>query len=41
MSTLHETYPDVFIKNKYLKWYEQLTSNPATTGVVEKASHCS
>ena len=36
MSTLHETYPDVFIKNKYLKWYEQLTSNPATTGVVEK-----
>lgn len=36
MSTLYETYPDVFINNKYLKWYEELTSNPVTTGVVEK-----
>ena len=36
MSTLYKTYPDVFINNKYLKWYEQLTSKSPTSGVVEK-----
>lgn len=35
MSTLYELYPNVFINNKYLKWYEELTSKNAT-GIVEK-----
>ena len=35
MSTLYELYPDVFVNNKYLKWYEELTSKNAT-GIVEK-----
>lgn len=36
MSTLLEKYPNVFINNKYLHWYEKLTSTSAQNGYVEK-----
>lgn len=36
MSILLTTYPDVFINNKYLHWYEQLTSKSASIGCLEK-----
>lgn len=36
MSRLLQTYPDVFCNNKYLHWYEKLTSIPQTTGYLEK-----
>jgi hypothetical protein len=36
MSTLLETYPEVFVNNKYLHWYEKLTSSPTNFGYVEK-----
>lgn len=36
MSTLFQTYPDVFCNNKYLKWYEKLTSKSAYADYTEK-----
>lgn len=36
MSTLLQTYPDVFCNNKYLHWYEKLTSTSQLYGYVEK-----
>lgn len=36
MSTLFEKYPNIFINNKYLKWYEGIILNPTNYGCVEK-----
>lgn len=36
MSRLLQTYPDIFCNNKYLHWYEKLTSTLQTSGYVEK-----
>jgi len=36
MSSLLQNYPDVFCNNKYLHWYEQLTSNSSNEDCVEK-----
>jgi len=36
MSTLLKTYPDIFVNNKYLHWYEQLTAQSSTEGYLEK-----
>ena len=36
MSTLLTTYPTVFVNNKYLHWYEHLTSTPSLVGYLEK-----
>lgn len=36
MSTLLKTYPTVFVNNKYLDWYEQLTAQSSTEGYLEK-----
>lgn len=36
MSTLLETYPNIFLDNKYLYWYETLTSQSAIAEYVEK-----
>lgn len=36
MSTLLKLYPDIFCNNKYLHWYETLTSKSSTDGYVEK-----
>lgn len=36
MSTLLKTYPNVFINNKYLNWYEKLTSQSSSAGYLEK-----
>ena len=36
MSTLLKTYPTVFVNNKYLHWYEQLTVQSSTEGYLEK-----
>jgi len=36
MSTLLNNYPNVFLNNKYLHWYENLTSKSAVANYVEK-----
>lgn len=36
MSKLLKTYPEIFVNNKYLHWYEKLTSTSQTAGYVEK-----
>ena len=36
MSILLKNYPNVFVNNKYLIWYEQLTSKPASADYLEK-----
>lgn len=36
MSTLLKNYPDIFVNNKYLHWYEQLTARSSTNGYLEK-----
>jgi hypothetical protein len=36
MSILLKNYPDVFVDNKYLHWYENLTSKSVNFGYVEK-----
>jgi hypothetical protein len=36
MSTLLKLYPNVFINNKYLKWYENLTSQSSSADYLEK-----
>jgi hypothetical protein len=36
MSNLLNAYPTVFVDNKYLHWYEKLTSNPSVGGYLEK-----
>jgi hypothetical protein len=36
MSTLFKTYPNIFINNKYLRWYEKLTSTSSNADLVEK-----
>lgn len=36
MSSLLQNYPDVFCNNKYLHWYEQLTSTSSNEDYVEK-----
>lgn len=36
MSILLKNYPEIFLNNKYLRWYEKLTSTSQTVGYVEK-----
>lgn len=36
MSTLLEKYPSIFVNNKYLHWYEKLTSTSTQSDYVEK-----
>ena len=36
MSSLLEQYPEIFSNNKYLKWYESITSKPSNDTYVEK-----
>lgn len=33
---LIKTHPDIFVRNKYLDWYEKIISGPDTTSKVEK-----
>lgn len=36
MSSLLENYPNIFLDNKYLRWYEQLTSLSTEADCIEK-----